>query len=243
MTSKQVCHTDHQKSWLASPNKDLCVSLQFQSQVENPLAVQEVGLVGCIGLHSLSLLSSSFVEEEHQTWYFFTSTLHALLLLYPIASLTVWYGLPRVSESTRTAQQYLGDSISGSNSCQNSGSSSSGSFTRIRNRVRSEEVHLIYCQEKKRDTAQPQELSGEQCVKMVVSLVGILLLFRILRRWNQTGNKWLDIPDVGDWLCRWVCQPFFFLCYFFQGITLILLLFLYVGQLGGWSRESRTLHK
>ena len=173
-------------------------------------------MAGCIGIHSLSLLSSSFVEEEHQTWYFFTSTLHALLLLYPIASLTVWYGLPRVSESTRTAQQYLGDSISGSNSCQNSGSSSSRSFTRIRNRMRSEEVHLMHCQEKKGDTALPQELSGEQCVKMVASLVGILLLFRILRRWNQTGNKWLDIPDVGDWLCRWVRQSFFPLLIFFK---------------------------
>ncbi|KAL8584645.1 hypothetical protein ACOMHN_002374 [Nucella lapillus] len=39
-------------------------------------------------------------------------------------------------------------------------------------------------------------------VGLVLSLVGILMLCRTLRRWNQTGNKWLDVPDVGDWLVR-----------------------------------------
>lgn len=27
----------------------------------------------------------------------------------------------------------------------------------------------------------------------------VLIILRILRRWNQTGNKWLDVPDFGDW--------------------------------------------
>ncbi len=30
--------------------------------------------------HALTLLSSSFVEEEHQTWYFYTQTAMLLLL-------------------------------------------------------------------------------------------------------------------------------------------------------------------
>jgi hypothetical protein len=28
----------------------------------------------------------------------------------------------------------------------------------------------------------------------------MLYVMRVLRRWNQTGNKWLDLPDFGDWL-------------------------------------------
>lgn len=38
-------------------------------------------LVIGILLHAVSLLSSSFVEEEHQTWYFFTSALFLMIFL------------------------------------------------------------------------------------------------------------------------------------------------------------------
>lgn len=41
---------------------------------------------GCIA-HSLSLFSSSFVEEEHQTWYFFGST---LLLINIVKNFKLW---------------------------------------------------------------------------------------------------------------------------------------------------------
>ena len=157
--------------------------------------------MGCTVLHSLSLLSSSFVEEEHQTWYFFTSTFHALLLLHPISCLVVQYGLSRVSESTKSVRQTFRDGISGSANTQDLGALSAMRFSKTRNKVTSDRCSA-HPQEKQRDMALPQGLSVEQCVKMVASLVGILFLFRVLRRWNQTGNKWLDIPDVGDWLVR-----------------------------------------
>lgn len=40
-----------------------------------PLTITEVSLIGGSILHTYSLASSSFVEEEHQTWYFNTMTL------------------------------------------------------------------------------------------------------------------------------------------------------------------------
>lgn len=35
-----------------------------------------------------------------------------------------------------------------------------------------------------------------------MSSIAILLILRFLRSLNQTGNKWLDRPDIGDWLGR-----------------------------------------
>jgi len=32
--------------------------------------------------------------------------------------------------------------------------------------------------------------------------LGLLFLHRILRKWNQTGDKWASLPDVGDWLVQ-----------------------------------------
>lgn len=68
--------------------------------------------------HILSLFSSSFIEEEHQTWYYLLST---FLLL-------------RSFEEKSTKMLFL------------------------------------------------------------------LILSRVARSWNQTGNKWLNLPDTGDFL-------------------------------------------
>lgn len=74
-------------------------------------------------LHAVSLGASSLVEEEHQTYYFFVSTLGLLLL----------------------------------------------------------------CGSKKRKSD-------------MFSLVGFMGLVRIARTWNQTGDKWINEPDVKEWL-------------------------------------------
>ncbi|XP_071954427.1 GPI ethanolamine phosphate transferase 2-like isoform X2 [Antedon mediterranea] len=77
--------------------------------------------------HTISLMSSSFVEEEHQTWYFLTTTLLV------------------------------------------------GLFVRSIQVQRSEDAKLIFV---------------------------ILIICRVLRSWNQTGMKWANLPDIGDWLVR-----------------------------------------
>lgn len=44
-----------------------------------------------------------------------------------------------------------------------------------------------------------------RCYKSIIfGCVAVLVLCRILRKWNQTGDKWLNIPDIGDWLVRYV---------------------------------------
>jgi len=41
-----------------------------------------LGLCAAAVLHALSLLSSSFVEEEHQTWYFLTVTFWLVIAVH-----------------------------------------------------------------------------------------------------------------------------------------------------------------
>ena len=77
-------------------------------------------------LHAASLASSSFVEEEHQTYYFLVTSLVFLL---------AW-----------------------------------------------------------------NQKNGPDERKDVCRLIGVLVLLRISRGWNQTGDKWIAEPDIEEWL-------------------------------------------
>lgn len=87
-------------------------------------------LLSCTVFHALSFASSSFVEEEHITWYFLTTTLMLVLC---------WH------------------------------------FYR-------------------------QEPSTFQLVVLYRKALLVMVVLRILRSWNSTGDKWAHLPDVADWL-------------------------------------------
>lgn len=78
-------------------------------------------------LHLVSLAATSFIEEEHQTWYFLSASLWLALLFLEYRQLRCAGGL----------------------------------------------VDVCLC---------------------------VVVLGGVLRRWNQTGDRWLHLPDVGDWL-------------------------------------------
>lgn len=40
-------------------------------------------------------------------------------------------------------------------------------------------------------------------LKLTLSVLCVLVLSRVSRSWNQTGNKWLAMPDIGDSLNRY----------------------------------------
>lgn len=90
--------------------------------------------------HAISYASSSFVEEEHQTWYYLTST--ALIALY-------------MMETRSMLQSPMSDSND-----QNK--------TSMRHRQ--------------------------------FQWISLFVAHLIARRLNQTGDKWLMQPDIGDWL-------------------------------------------
>lgn len=127
---------------------------------------------GCI-VHMLSLASSSFIEEEHQTWYYFNNSWFLLITLIEFRKMN------------RTIRQ-IGDS-------------------------KSNEVLLSHCKWER----------VQFCVSTGLFFFGHILL----RRWNQTGDKWQHVPDVGDWFGKeenkfWLSLILFFgLCYLLFSIA------------------------
>lgn len=101
-------------------------------------------LVIGILFHAISMSSSSFIEEEHQIWYFFNSTVWIVLYL-----IETRYLLNRKPQPGKTPLEV------------------EASDTLFHNQL-----------------------------KWVLLFGGHL----IARRLNQTGDKWLSIPDIGDWL-------------------------------------------
>lgn len=94
-------------------------------------------------LHGISTISSSFIEEEHQIWYYINNTVWIILYLI-------------------------------------------------------ETKHLLKAKSAKNPKpTQLEELSfAENQLKWFLLFGGHL----IARRLNQTGDKWLSVPDIGDWL-------------------------------------------
>ncbi|KAG4074593.1 hypothetical protein HA402_004464 [Bradysia odoriphaga] len=104
-------------------------------------------------VHTFSLASSSFVEEEHQTWYFIT---HTFLLIICMMSL-----------KKRQNEQWL----------------LNAELLKTENRQKRIGVWSLF-----------ERFFFEFNWFM---LFGLLL---VGRRLNQTGDKWLSLPDIGDFL-------------------------------------------
>lgn len=109
-------------------------------------------IVGTL-FHTFSLASSSFVEEEHQTWYFFTHT-----FLFIICGMSL--------KKRQSDQWFLNVELLKSD-----------------NRMKRWNVRVFF------------EKFFFEFIWFV--LFGMLL---VGRRLNQTGDKWLSLPDIGDFL-------------------------------------------
>ncbi|KAM4639676.1 GPI ethanolamine phosphate transferase 2 isoform 6-T6 [Amazona ochrocephala] len=132
-------------------------------------------LAGTVG-HVLSLGASSFVEEEHQTWYFLINTLclvlcqelcrnNFLLKEYdPQHSTTV-------KQNSEEASGYKNIDIPAADSSKLSKTSTSDEFVR----------------------------GSDKWVSLASPWI-ILICCRLLRSLNQTGVQWAHRPDFGHWL-------------------------------------------
>ncbi|XP_067027417.1 GPI ethanolamine phosphate transferase 2-like isoform X1 [Acropora muricata] len=188
-------------------------SLLFQSRTH-------FFLVAGTLLHVLSLLSSSFVEEEHQTWYFFTSTL--FIVVFSEKTLPFWTRKKRVNIKTNEERTFLSESVEDEifSNCKSSKSLDRRKYfinedcrqgcgmyfdenldrLEDRNGVNAKAVTSTsgYSSSGRKQIAKTKKEVLWSCFLTVV----VLGLGRLGRAWNQTGIKWADIPDIGDWLVK-----------------------------------------
>ncbi|RUS86939.1 hypothetical protein EGW08_005264 [Elysia chlorotica] len=185
-------------------------------------------LVGTV-LHTVSLLSSSFVEEEHQTFYFLATTLHVFIFYQLVVTYLKGFHTRREEElfrrreitdtSDQTTGEYqtytrsenancpVGEPYADSLKIENSTSVSKRSFLEIVDTDKPEEdANLLQqaqsevFQSTSNTNTNSTRLSTNSFLHWAFSVLAVLLMLRVLRRWNHTGNKWLDIPDFGDWM-------------------------------------------
>jgi len=152
---------------------------------------------GIFVIHSLSLLSSSFVEEEHQTWLFVSAStqllMAALLLRYAVtADMKHKYGMhsPVKSEDNEFIRRRL------NRSCLL--------------KTEDDEVYrLVKLKEAMRNANSNNGKHSNNIVRepnqywgSLLCCVIVLAVNRVLRAWNSTGDKWIHLPDVADWINR-----------------------------------------
>ncbi|XP_076360999.1 phosphatidylinositol glycan anchor biosynthesis class G [Tachypleus tridentatus] len=143
-------------------------------------------------LHFMSFTSSSFIEEEHQLCYYFATTIQ---LVACVSYLKHFSGenlcknlkasciSAKRTENIHFYQQGSNCPLNWSPKVDYLGQTNilNSSFTSFK-----VTFSLLF------------QLIGN-CKELYLSLAS-LVICRILRSWNSTGDKWSHLPDVGDWL-------------------------------------------
>uniref|UniRef100_A0A4W3J619 Phosphatidylinositol glycan anchor biosynthesis class G (EMM blood group) n=1 Tax=Callorhinchus milii TaxID=7868 RepID=A0A4W3J619_CALMI len=134
-------------------------------------------LIGTLG-HTLSLGASSFIEEEHQTWYFLVNTL--LLVLFQ--DICRKYFLASGSKDDLESIEKTNPEYDGYKEHQTT-------------------IHDLLDHDEKDLKSKTTRLYGnyEKWLALISPWV-ILMCCRLLRSLNQTGIKWAHKADVSHWL-------------------------------------------
>lgn len=169
----------------------------------------------CVGtiVHTLSFGSSSFVEEEHQTWYFFVMTFNLVALATQIRGHLTLFRVKQyqknkldVTDSVLSPKHWEKDLRNGEIYEQFREQKNDRCESRCResdyHQIKSTEI-LDHCDSDQTNlNKSTPSLPWRYLLpwKQIAGIVTVMLLVRWLRAINQTGNKWLDTPDMGDWL-------------------------------------------
>ena len=139
-----------------------------------------LSFLGTVG-HVLSLGASSFIEEEHQTWYFLVNTL-CLALCHQIYR-----------------NCFLGDDHAPQR-CPHTGEEFDGVAVALQGKRAGPEGWEL--SRAPADTSSLEALRGPERWMVLASPWLVLACCRLLRSLNQTGVQWAHRPDLGHWLTR-----------------------------------------
>ncbi|XP_014661617.1 PREDICTED: GPI ethanolamine phosphate transferase 2-like [Priapulus caudatus] len=167
-------------------------SVQNQQTCDNhkQTAVRGFLRLGIV-LHILSFASSSFVEEEHQTWYFFFTSLNVLILASHIVSLaqSLFNGKELRNAAMKPATGTPHKKFHETCPANKTQRSKEGATANDHESAGSANLCFTGGDTPSRDQ-----------MKNLLRCLLVLVLARLLRDWNHTGSKWAHLPDVGDWL-------------------------------------------
>nr|XP_045375433.1 GPI ethanolamine phosphate transferase 2 isoform X5 [Camelus bactrianus] len=135
-------------------------------------------LLGTVG-HVLSLGASSFVEEEHQTWYFLINTL-CLALCH---------------EVYRSC--FLGDDC-GPQHCLHAEEEPEGATPALQ--AKRADCNVLELDAVSKGPSSVEVPRGCERWMVLASPWLVLTCCRLLRSLNQTGVQWAHRPDLGHWL-------------------------------------------
>lgn len=144
-------------------------------------------VVGGTVLHVFSLLSSSFVEEEHQTWYFLVKTYLIVNFCLSIKR----YLKQKYQEMYRGEQQ---------GECNKGSSEKVNGFSALMSENKLARQNRNFTEEKDKERSISKPRSSYVTLLSLLAPLFCMVLVRVSRTWNQTGIKWADQPDIGDWL-------------------------------------------
>lgn len=140
-----------------------------------------LSFLGTVG-HVLSLGASSFIEEEHQTWYFLINTL-CLALCHQIYR-----------------NCFLGDDCAPQR-CPHMGEEFDGVTVALQGKRAGPEGWEL--SRVPADPSSLEALRGPERWMVLASPWLVLACCRLLRSLNQTGVQWAHRPDLGHWLTRY----------------------------------------
>lgn len=151
-------------------------------------------------LHGVSIISTSFLEEEHQTWYFLTVTFLTILF----ASIVNDMASTKLGMAASIRKGFF--SKSRSPSPKRRGSAKDGTDLQ-RRKISEEEIDASWDfveLESEDDVAvedrKARKYTRDCEIRTSRMLVSCLLAHRMLRSLNQTGIQSANVSDVGDWL-------------------------------------------